>query len=572
MAKNIVICCDGTGNRPDESDEDGQPTTSNVWKFYDALVSYPDSGWEQVKWYDPGVGTDTSTKSRRLKNLLGIANRVALSQPKSVITILATLERLGELAFGTGITENVLQAYTEVVRNYRTGDRLYLVGFSRGAYTARLVAGVIGRVGLLKADHIRFAPDVVKLYVNRPKNDADIRIDPARLHQNVDIEFIGVWDTVASLGVPLWGWWFRLMRLWSNNAYITTAASNCVKNIFHALSIDEKRSQFFPTLFDTPNSPSQSLTQMWFRGTHAGVGGGYADAGLSSISLHWMAKNAANAGLVFDSSKLDRHKPDPLGQVHDELERRPGWQVFGQWPRWHPCLPDGGSMVAGGQPRGNPFGALHESVFTRAALARTRREARDLATGEELVFLRKGESVRARIYADRVWNRTGVVIEPGKLYKIDCRGCWQDESCDPCDHRGQDVKSGLRRNLDWIRRWPQARWMELVGHVAFPRKWPLREGRALELVKYLIYAEPKELTGSLFRLGESLGTTAATLLTLSKSDDMRAGLLHCFANDHWLTYANNSGSMELTVTCIDDNYEPPPNRGGDVWLGPSSGA
>jgi hypothetical protein len=224
MSKAIVICCDGTGNIGERDAKLG--TASNVWRFYDAVLAEAESGWQQTKWYDAGVGTDTSTSSRRLSTIQKILRWAGQDRPGGAVKALGVLRRIIELGVGVGITENITEGYTEIVRRYEPGDRIYLVGFSRGAYTARCIAGVISRAGLLKSDQARFAADVVRLYCGRRQWNEAVNVDPTRIHpkNECNIEFLGVWDTVASLGIPLWGWWFRVGKLWSNQGRIVDTA------------------------------------------------------------------------------------------------------------------------------------------------------------------------------------------------------------------------------------------------------------------------------------------------------------------------------------------------------------
>src|SRR5262245_1413536 len=136
--KNIVILCDGTGNR-DDAMEDGKPATTNVAKLYAALPTYVESGWTQVKWYDPGVGTMTSRESVIAQQARNLASWVGAKTPTTIATFAGRARMALELATGAGILENITQGYTQLVHHYRPGDRIFLFGFSRGAYTARCI-------------------------------------------------------------------------------------------------------------------------------------------------------------------------------------------------------------------------------------------------------------------------------------------------------------------------------------------------------------------------------------------------------------------------------------------------
>ena len=255
MPKNIALFCDGTGNRRDAL-EDGRPATTNVFKLFEASANYTASAWTQTTWYDEGVGTGTSRESRRARMIRWVADRL----PNSVVRQSASVYEHGrvilELATGAGIRENIRQGYGQLVHHYRPGDRIYLFGFSRGAYTARCIAGMIARCGLLRPESIRYVDKVFEQYDSpRDRRHPDMQtskeFDPNLFHPHgsVRIAFLGVWDTVASLGLPLWGWWFRLGNLWSNIALDTNPSSICDR-VRHAVSMDERRSQFFVTMFD----------------------------------------------------------------------------------------------------------------------------------------------------------------------------------------------------------------------------------------------------------------------------------------------------------------------------------
>ncbi|MGE3955497.1 MAG: DUF2235 domain-containing protein [Vicinamibacterales bacterium] len=555
--RNIVICCDGTGNRA-EAVDGGRRAVSNVRKFFEVAKSDVESEWLQDKWYDDGVGTGTSGESKTLSTLEKVGGWLAANTPAKVLGVLGNIRAIGELAFGIGITENITQGYAQLVRMYQPGDRIFIVGFSRGAYTARCIADVIDDVGLLRQEYVRFAPDIIQLYRYRESPDETVTVRPDLLHTGVQIEFLGLWDTVASLGVPLWGWSFSIFKLWSNAGFGVTCIRNC-KVIRHALSMDEQRSQFFPTLFDeaTPQ-PGQDIQQRWFRGSHAGVGGGYADTSLSDIALGWMIEEARTCGLIlhdaWDRTVLKRTDqdfyPNPIGQVITELERQKAWRVSGAWPRWHPCEVE--------QSLG--YGVLDETVQDRAKKSRSLRAADAPVCSDELVTLAPGERATVRLLGHLGWNRTGVVMTSGATYRITyVGGVWQDKEMPSCGPAGQDPAGpgDLRRFLGWGRRVKTARWMELIGHVAHPRQWPNVERGGLRLLYYLLFREPTELTRSLIPLGRHLKAVGdAVDVTVNAS----GGVFHGYANDWWLAYDNNSGSVTLSVQRLDDTMPPLADR------------
>jgi len=207
-------------------------------------------------------------------------------------------------AFGDGIDQNITDAYRFLVYNYEPGDQVFLFGFSRGAYTARSTVGMIRKCGLLQKRHADRVGGAYELY--RRREDA-VDGPVARQFRSAyawpafDIDFLGVWDTVGSLGVPLAGLRWLTMKQYQ---FHDTKLSRSVRRAFHAVAIDERRGPFTPTLWETQPSPTQIVEQAWFTGVHSDVGGGYEDRTLANITFQWMAKRAYDAGLDFDHQYL----------------------------------------------------------------------------------------------------------------------------------------------------------------------------------------------------------------------------------------------------------------------------
>ncbi len=546
-SRSIVILCDGTSNRPDQQ-EDGEAAATNVWKLYKALGCDE----TQVTWYQAGVGSDTSSTAAEVRRTKAVLASVGANPGSQVAAYGGRILRLFEGAFGSGISEGIVNGYTEIVRQYRPGDRIYLIGFSRGAYTARCIAGVISRCGLLRSENLRHAPDMVQLYRTREDQHAFVHVRPELVHADPSIEFVGVFDTVAALGVPLWGWWFRASPIWKIGALATDPVEAC-RHVYHALAMDERRSQFFPTLYNDPRHNGggkrgprdrlKTLEQVWFRGAHADIGGGYARHDLSDITLGWMMDAMRHHGLRFHDGTRDALRPDPLGRLHDELARKPGWVLFGSWPRWHPvpgAVPDQQGTT------------LHPSVLERADAVQER-------TGRpDLVRLQPGASLAFVAEARRDWNRTGVVIEHGATYRLTYLGSrWRDAETPPCAPDGQEAQGvfDLRRWLTAGRRLRWQPWMRLVATVAHPRKWELREKGLPELVELLFHNDPWELTRQLAAIGQDLATPDMSVLIHNEAP---AGVMYLFANDWWQTASNNSGGAWLRIAHVTAAEEGPP--------------
>jgi len=270
--KKIVICCDGTGNEfsgPnfDPSDKNsGQ--NSNVVKLYTALQI--DN--QQVGYYHPGVGTmgaPTATHwwSRKWSQIKG-------------------------MAFGAGFRDNVLDAYRYLMSEYNDNgghgneDEIYIFGFSRGAYTARALAGMLHGYGLLCRGNEGHIPYAWRMYVKQHNDRHKHHVEPDATfkstfsHKDLRIHFLGVWDTVSSVG-----WISSPLRLFN------LAQNTSVLRGRHAISIDEHRCFFQDNLWAHPVE-GQDLVQAWFAGVHSDVGGSYLqpESGLSDITLRWMLR------------------------------------------------------------------------------------------------------------------------------------------------------------------------------------------------------------------------------------------------------------------------------------------
>ncbi|KAB8356667.1 hypothetical protein FH972_024244 [Carpinus fangiana] len=258
---------------------------SNVTRITRAIKSQSADGIQQIVYYQAGVGS-TGTLTNKI---IGGAT-------------------------GAGLADNVREAYSFLANNYNEGDEIFLVGFSRGAFTARSVGGLIGNIGLLTKAGLPYFPIIYKDWAHRntrsyrsPQPDLPFRNKPSmrdpmyvkRLEEKrlttlgVRIRAIAVWDTVGSLGVPRVSWLGRFGKrtLEDQNeyAFYDTTLDDCVDNAFQALALDERRAPFQPAVWEkTRSNQRTNLIQVWFPGVHANCGGGYDDQELSNITLAWM--------------------------------------------------------------------------------------------------------------------------------------------------------------------------------------------------------------------------------------------------------------------------------------------
>lgn len=275
MGKNIVICSDGTWNTPDQKDK-GIISPSNVAKMALAVASCTNGGTQQLLYYDSGVGTHWHDRLRG-----GIS--------------------------GWGISRNILQAYYFLMEHYEPGDRIFFFGFSRGAYTVRSVAGFLRNCGLLKKENRHMVHNAYKLYRRRDKEShpraVEAELFRRTFSRETPVHFIGVWDTVGALGIPVSN--LDLINKAFNLEFHDVELSSSIANAFQALAIDERRKAFEPCLWTRQSDvPGQRLEQVWFSGVHTNVGGGYKDSGLSDITLTWMSDRARECGLGLDLAPL----------------------------------------------------------------------------------------------------------------------------------------------------------------------------------------------------------------------------------------------------------------------------
>ncbi|GAA5140334.1 DUF2235 domain-containing protein [Thalassotalea piscium] len=279
MVKRIVICADGTWNRPEKDLEKDFPT--NVLKLARAIKPIGDDGVSQQVFYDWGVGS-------YYNSVVGGAT-------------------------GAGIQKNIKDNYRYIVQNYNDGDELYFFGFSRGAYTVRSLCGLINNCGILKRDKAHLIEQAFEHYKNgdkdyEPRSALSEMFIADNCHASKSVKFVGVWDTVGAMGIPI-----SFLGLFEDEDefYDTKMGSN-IQIARHALAIDEHRKDFTPTIWQPRNSVD--IKQVWFCGAHSNVGGSYApddeDRGLlSDIPLQWMIKEAQVHTLFVESHLVNELKP-----------------------------------------------------------------------------------------------------------------------------------------------------------------------------------------------------------------------------------------------------------------------
>jgi hypothetical protein len=455
-----------------------------------------------------------------------------------------------------------MDAYYWLTTRYEPGDRIALFGFSRGAYTARSLAGMISACGLIDTtimDEARTWSQIKHVYDRRYRqrgNDSQqwrnglaFRYDPKQRGQ-IPVHFIGVWDTVGALGVPDHLGWLNLLDPFHQYDFNDLKLNPHIPHARHAVAMDERRGPYAPTLWSEPYAPGQDVKQVWFPGSHKDVGGGHIQTGLSDGALVWMIDEArAAVNLGFQKTTVDQIQPDPLDVLHDDdrgvvglLEPlvdpalKPWLEVFLQ-PRPRAVL-----QVDPNKP--NP--SFHTSVYERhqnpSITGGRYRRTRTLASGQD-------ETVE--VSAREPWNETGLYLEAGD-YSFVADGEWLDGSIpsgpagitglrrfNPLVERGRLVgtlsgKAGKlfrlvsgnkAANFIGSPREEDAPWMSLVGVVA---------------------NDAIPVQGA-FNVHERFVIGADTRYRVTKS-----GYLYAFANDAWGFYVNNHGSVRLTVKRMSD--------------------
>lgn len=313
MSRKLVILFDGTWNSPKDK--------TNVTKIKNALDSTGQNDPNQPYFYDTGVGTHF-------------------------------YDRIMGGAFGLGLSQNIREGYKWLCEKYQEGDEVFVFGFSRGAYSARSLVGLIRKCGVLNEPSTDLVFQAYDLYRDKKihPNDNEAVVFRENFSKEIRVKFIGVWDTVGALGVPL-------SHIPFNREYFQwhdVELSKIVDYAYHALALDEHRRDYEPAIWNKIKPQNKEVEQRWFIGAHSDVGGGYKDDDrLSDIACLWIMKKAENAGLRFKKS-INIKEDAYLAPIHDsyskfmfgvyKLFKRKYFRVIGKgvnesidlsvWKRW----------------------------------------------------------------------------------------------------------------------------------------------------------------------------------------------------------------------------------------------
>ncbi|MFC5065882.1 DUF2235 domain-containing protein [Actinomycetospora atypica] len=485
--RRLVVCCDGTWDTPTDR--------TNVSLFAEALV-HDDA---QVVRYLPGVG--------------------ATGDPVS---------RLVQGAVGLGLNARVREAYTWLAETWRPGDEIVLVGFSRGAYTVRSLAGMLAATGL-----VAFAPGssrrarnavVRRVFLDGYQRGLPLPDLPYAPGFGPDdeapIAFLGVWDTVGALGIPrTFGLLSTLVSRRLQGFHDLRLAPD-VRHARQALALDERRGAFVPAVWtradDSAVDARGSFVQLWFPGVHGDVGGsGDRPRDLSDISLRWMADEATAAVGLRWVAAPPGGPGNPLGPL-DPVPRGL-FSVLSPRPRSVPRVVEGAPDV-------------HPSAVARRA-GTDYRPGRLVARPEDAV-----------VPADDPWAETGLYLGAGR-YLLSASGSWSD-------HGASTGPGGFAR---WpVRGWPDyalgalaATYRSLVRRLTTRRADALVAPRRADSPRMaMVAAVANDLLSDAGTVTE--GTTVPVTGPVAV-ELPRPGYLYAFANDSWLGYRGNAGAATLTV-------------------------
>ena len=348
MSKNIIFCADGTWNGPGEPDsEDKSAIATNVFKTFLNL--------------DGRDTPETYLLEKEQERILYDADGTAVQVAKYLHGVGDSDNFLVKVLGGTvgaGLIARIVRGFTYVSRNYVPGDKIFLLGFSRGAYTARALAGLIAAKGLLDSTKLDLAdkeetyrlgsavwyqyrlsalgkdPDWLSRIAQMVLDLPGFFTRPPRADQVVacPIEAVAVWDTVGAFGIPTYTLAMKHLDLFQ---FADLSLSEVVHHGIHAIAVDEMREDFTPTLWEA----DARIKQVLFAGAHSDIGGGYPydkdECGLSDGTLKWMTNELALLGVRFSATPTFLPEPDPIGPAHSPWAHPP-WDVLARGARVFP--------------------------------------------------------------------------------------------------------------------------------------------------------------------------------------------------------------------------------------------
>jgi uncharacterized protein (DUF2235 family) len=511
MSKNIVICADGTWSRPE--------CRTNVWEIFNSL---PGATIPLPATLIHGEAIKRDAPAQTAFYLDGVGTRFTAHDPAGG-------------AAGVGLHGKVLDAYILVSQVYEPGDKLFLFGFSRGAFTARALAGFIAGAGLMEPSQAqaknarvtahtkwwRYKEDSINKQVAPPTDTPDAA-------DSMPIRLVGVFDTVGALGIPFFNG-VRVVDTMESQIFdfADLDLSPRVEFGLHAVAIDEKRKDFIPTLWNNRSG----IAQTWFAGVHSDVGGGYPSRGLADITLEWMLSRAKVMGLA---AALPTLAPDPAADRHEsagfiwQLTHRVRDRTVAANATIDPSVDQRFAARADYAPPPLARFPAYRAYYP----PRVQPEKTIPASAVRLPVLDVGQSLTIEVFADKWWNAAGIEVSPGETYSIVASGTWHDATIG-CDAQGWDGLNLFRSG----RRVPGSNWFHLCLAVSDEYDLELHNPSFFDA----LFGGPSTYDPKSLILPVGTQSTATTT---------RQGALYFFANDMELMYGNNTGSIEVTITCL----------------------
>jgi len=510
--KNLVVCFDGTWNMP-EQEENGVAAPTNVVKLYNSLADKSADGDTQLKYYHPGVGTEHDNLKKQMGGM-----------------------------FGYGIAMHIKSAYFWLGKNFQKDedDRIYLFGFSRGAFTVQSLSALINYKGIpdLRRKDSKSSWEIVDSIYDEYK-DRDFS-EPAP-SSGVPIHFLGLWDMVGALGIPDTKAILNLFDTGNNWKYHDGNLQNNVKYARHAMAVDEWRASFTVSRWNNADECKMAgidVKELWFSGVHSDVGGGYYDSALSDCALEWMIQEGEKCNLGIRAEAKEFINPDPCGAMHNSLKGI--FKKLRSRPRNIPAVV-----------RSN------KEEFYSGVFERQNKSPISYPPYHTTVILQPGDEKTVEIFADKRWNYTGIYLEQGGEYYFSAEGEWVDLH-DSCDWKGTDdgrltiaditksassflgsieklfhsVSGNNQSDFYLTKRIEDFPWFILVGAVCNDSGSVDSVANDGSPVPHFYFKMPDYEQNSLI-----IDTP---------------GYLYCFPNDVWSLYENNHGSIQLTVKRKND--------------------
>ncbi|MBL8439234.1 MAG: DUF2235 domain-containing protein [Zoogloeaceae bacterium] len=528
MSRQIVVCMDGTWNDPTER--------TNVYKLFRTLPG-PEESVAEAGALRQHLRKDTPELFALYLEGVGAKGR--------------SQGILGG-SLGLGLHDRVIDAFILVSRIYRPGDKFWIFGFSRGAWAARSLAGLIAKAGLLEnpgSDDAAVRAE--SLWLRFKEGKLDDR--GTRFWQTAGdaqpIRLVGVWDTVGALGIPIFNG-LRVVdgleaRLFE---FADTDLSTRVEFGRQALALDETRFDFTPTLWND----RAGIRQAWLPGVHGDVGGGYAHTGLSDGALQWMIDevNGLASGLTLATTALGTgFTNNPLADRHDEA-RQHLWKLR---PREARKLTKDAPLALGVLTRLQGRADYRPAALRKVAACAPFYSDGTAAPEERLVPLKEAgptlcmacdnQALDCVVFAQKWWNAAGIEVHSGERYRIEAQGTWKDDD-NKTGAEGYESNSTLLHWAEGTRRVEKALWFALIAAVHPDPGLELKNPSAGNMVFGLAESFVRSVA-KVDNASQLLATGALGELAVQKD-----GYLYFFANDSAFAYSNNSGFLDVRVTRI----------------------